>query len=158
MKNKIKYLILVSIFISTIFSSIWLTNASRWEIDKILNINFWTEQIEYKLSELPVKSFKNKSIQAKYNKMRKINKILTQKFYEEYTAWNIDYYTTKWIILNHQKFIFQTTKLFQYIEMKLENPKSRIIQREVNEKIINSYSQMRMSYKRISFLFHRSKK
>ncbi len=158
MKNKIKYLILVSIFISTIFSSIWLTNASRWEIDKILNIKFWVEQIEYKLSELPAKTFKNRKIQAKYNNVRKINQILTNAFYKEYTAWNIDYYTTKWIIINHKRFIFQTYKLFEYIEIKLENPKSKVIQREMNQKIINSYSQMRISYNRIQFLFHRSKK
>jgi len=154
-----KKIILTIIFISTIFSSIWLTNANnRWEIDKILNINFWTEQIEYKLSELPLKNFQNKYVQTKYNKMRKINKILTQKFYEEYKAWNIDYYTTKWLILNHKRFIYNTSKLFDYIEIKLYHPNSKIIQREANEKIINSYSQMRINYKRISFLFHRSEK
>jgi hypothetical protein len=154
-----KKIILTILFISTLFSSIWLTNANnRWEIDKILNLKFWVEQIEYKLSELPKKIFKNKAVQNKYNYFKKINKILTSKFYDEYKAWNIDYYTTKWIILNHQKFIYNTTKLFEYIEIKLENPKSKITQREINEKIINSYSQMRINYNRINFLFHRSKK
>ena len=158
MKNKIKYLVLVSILISSIFSSISLTNASRWELDKILNIKYWVEQIEYKLSELPEKKFTNKIVQKKYNQLRKINKILTQKFYEEYKKWNIDYYTTKWIIINHKNFVYQTTKLFQYIEIKLANPKNKIIQDEVNQKIINSYSQMRISYNRIIFLFNRSQK
>lgn len=154
MYNKIKYLVLFSIFISTLFSSIWLTNASRWEIDKILNLKFWVEQIEYKLSELPERTFKNKAVQSKYNYFRKVNKILTQNFYKEYTSWNIDYYTTKWIIINHQKFIYQTSQLFTYIELKLKNPKYI----DINEKIINSYSEMRISYNRINFLFKRSKR
>jgi len=154
MYNKIKYLVLFSIFISTLFSSIWLTNASRWEIDKILNLKFWVEQIEYKLSELPERTFKNKAVQSKYNYFRKVNKILTQNFYKEYTSWNIDYYTTKWIIINHQKFIYQTSQLFTYIELKLKNPKYI----DINEKIINSYSEMRISYNRMIFLFKRSKR
>ena len=152
-------IIISIILISSFLSAIWLTNANnRWEIDKILNIKFWVEQIEYKLSELPKKTFKNKIVQAKYNYFRKINKILTQKFYSEYEKWNIDYYTTKGIITNHQNFIYQTSKLFQYIEIKLENSKSSITQREINRKIINSYSQMRISYNRINFLFKRSQK
>jgi len=151
-----KKIILTILFISTIYSSIWITNASRWEIDKILNISFWVEQIEYKLSELPIKNFNNKSIQIKYDNMRKLNKILTTKFYDEYTAWNIDYYTIKWIITNHQNFIYQTYKLFEYIEIKDENPNSIAIQKEVNDKIINSYSQMRISFNRINFLFYRN--
>jgi len=154
MYNKIKYLVLFSIFISTLFSSIWLTNASRWEIDKILNLKFWVEQIEYKLSELPERTFKNKAVQSKYNYFRKVNKILTQNFYKEYTSWNIDYYTTKWIIINHQKFIYQTSQLFTYIELKLKNPNYI----DINEKIINSYSEMRISYNRMIFLFKRSKR
>jgi len=155
MINKVKYLILISIFISILFSSIWLTNANnRWEIDKILNIKFWVEQIEYKLSQLPKRTFKNKNIQSKYNQMRKLNKILTQAFYKKYQSWNIDYYTTKWIILNHKKFIYQTSQLFTYIEIKLQNPKYI----DIDEKIINSYSQMRISYNRINFLYNRSKK
>jgi len=154
MYNKIKYLVLFSIFISTLFSSIWLTNASRWEIDKILNLKFWVEQIEYKLSELPERTFKNKAVQSKYNYFRKVNKILTKLFYKEYTSWNIDYYTTKWIIINHQKFIYQTSQLFTYIELKLKNPNYI----DINEKIINSYSEMRISYNRMIFLFKRSKR
>ena len=152
MYNKIKYLIFYSIFISLFFSSFWLANA-RWEIDKILNIKFWVEQIEYKLSELPKRTFKNKTVQAKYDKMRQLNKTLTKLFYKGYTSWNIDYYTTKWIIINHQKFIFHTSQLFTYIELKLKNPKHI----DINEKIINSYSEMRISYNRIIFLLKRRK-
>ncbi|MDQ7010118.1 MAG: hypothetical protein Q9M94_07575 [Candidatus Gracilibacteria bacterium] len=155
MRNTIKYLILSSIVITTFFSSIGLTNAgNRGEIDKILNIKFGVEQIEFILSTLPEKTFKNKELQEKYDYFRKVNKILTQGFYKKYKAGDIDYYTTKGIIINHEKFIYQTTKLFQYLEIKIENPKYV----DIDEKIINSYYQMRNNYNRINFLYSRSQK
>jgi len=145
----------IILFLTIILLTIQITSASsRWQIDKILNIKFWVEQIEYKLSELPAKNFKSKILQAKYNQMRIINKALTWYFYKAYTAWKIDYYTTKWIIINHKKFIYNTSKLFEYLELKLENPNYI----DIDEKIINSYSQMRISYNRIRFLFNRSQK
>ena len=142
------------IFIFMIFSSVLSTNASnRWEIDKILNIRFWVEQIELKLSQLPKKKFKNKILQKKYDYFRKVNTILNQKIYKKYKSWELDYYTTKWIITNHENLIYHTSKLFQYLEIKIKNP--RYI--DFNDKIINSYYQMRNSYNRINFLYKRSR-
>jgi hypothetical protein len=152
MKNKIKDLLLISIFISILFSSIWFTNAQK--MNDVLNIHFWVEKIEYELSELPKRNFRNSKLQEKYTEMKILNKILTNAFYKEYTNWNIDYYTTKWIIKNHQNLIYHTKKLFTYFELKIENSKYV----EVDEKILNSYSQIRISYNRIIFLYNKSKK
>ena len=154
MKNKIKYLISSILLIFIFFSSISFTNASRWKLDKLLNIKFWVEQIEYKLLELPNRTFTNTKIQVKYNKIKKINRILTQKFYEEYEKWNIDYYTTKWIIKNHKYFIHNINILFTYFESKIKYPKNK----SLNNSIINTYSQIRINYNRISFLYNRSQK
>lgn len=151
MKNKIKYLILVSIFITIFFSSISSTNASK--ISDILNINLWVEEIEYKLSELPDRNFTNSTLQKKYIEMQITNRILTKSFYKEYKNWNIDYYTTKWIIKNHNNFIHNTEMLFTYLELKIKNPKYI----DVDQKIIDSYSQMRTNLNRINFLYNRSK-
>lgn len=149
-----KKIILHIIFISILFSSISLTNANnRWEIDKILNIRFWVEQIELKLSQLPKKKFSNNKLQKKYDYFRKVNIILNQKIYKKYKSWELDYYTTKWIITNHENLIYHTSKLFQYLEIKIKNP--RYI--DFDDKIINSYYQMRNSYNRINFLYKRSR-
>lgn len=142
------------IFIFIIFSSISSTNANnRWEIDKILNIKFWVEQIELKLSQLPIKKFNNNKLQKKYDYFRKVNIILNKKIYKKYKSWELDYYTTKWIITNHENLIYHTSKLFQYLEIKIKNP--RYI--DFDDKIINSYYQMRNSYNRINFLYKRSR-
>ncbi len=148
-----KKIVLLIISIWILLSNSLFVNASEWQIEKILNLNFAVEQIEYKLSTLPNKKFKNPKVQAKYNQMQKINKVLTNEFYKKYKSWDIDYYTTKWIIKNHRLFIHHTQKLFEFIEKKLKNPKYVM----VNNDIIESYSQMRMSFNRIKYLYSLSK-
>ena len=149
-----KKIVLLIISIWFFLSNYLFVNASEWQIEKILNLNFAVEQIEYKLSELPNKNFRNSKVQAKYNQIQQINKVLTNEFYKKYKSWDIDYYTTKWVIKHHQKFIYNTWKLFEYIEIKLKNPHYI----DINDNIIDSYSQMRMSFNRIKHLYSLSKK
>jgi len=149
-----KKIVLFIISIWILFSSSLFANAGEWKIEKVLNLNFAVEQIEYKLSELPNKKFKNSKVQAKYNQIQILNKVLTQEFYRKYKSWDIDYYTTKWIIKHHKIFIYNTWKLFEYIGIKLKNPNYI----DINDNIINSYSQMRMSFNRIKHLYSLSKK
>ncbi len=144
-----KKIVLLIISLSTVFTSSISVNAWEGTIEQMLNLPYAIEQIEYKLSALPEKTFSNSAVQKKYNEIKDINKVLTDEFYRKYKAWDIDYYTTKGIITNHKLFIYNTGKLFEYIEKKLENPNYVMI----DENIIDSYSQMRININRIKYLY-----
>ncbi|MCD5380739.1 hypothetical protein LR004_02325 [Candidatus Gracilibacteria bacterium] len=144
-----KKIVLLIISLSTVFTSSISVNAGEGTIEQMLNLPYAIEQIEYKLSALPEKTFSNSAVQKKYNEIKDINKVLTDEFYKKYKAGDIDYYTTKGIITNHKLFIYNTGKLFEYIEKKLENPNYVMI----DENIIDSYSEMRININRIKYLY-----
>ena len=127
--------------------------AQSWTLGNIINLDFASEQIGYKLLELPNRSFDNTQIQGKYNQLQQMNLLLIEGFYKQYRLWKIDYYSTQGIITAHQKFVYYAGQLFTHLDMKTQFPDDI----EVDENIIRSYNHMRTSYRKVQALYNNSK-
>jgi hypothetical protein len=88
---------LISLIIVTfiVFSSVSHTFAKQGQIEKIINLEFAVESIEFSLSKLPKRAFSNQKVEDKYNHLKQTNELLIKTFNERYQKGKIDYYTAK---------------------------------------------------------------
>ncbi len=144
----IKIIIIAFIFFSsTSFSQ--AKNIFDGTFETVFDIENWVENIEFRLEKLWPKIYPNEIVQKKYNQFRKINNKLIDTLQKKYKSWKIDYYTAKGIISHHKVFIYNTKMLFGYISLKIEDNNSSDLDPQIKE----TYSQMRISYNRMKFLY-----
>lgn len=138
MKKIISFIITFSIF----FSSLNITFAEEWFIEKLLDINYWVEEYNLNLSNLNYVSYNNSKYNNIYNELKTADSILRSEFMRKYRNWEYEYYQTNWIITNYNNFIYYTNKYLYYKKIS----ESANDYTELDTAIIRSYRNMRSSY------------
>lgn len=140
--NKITTFIITMIIF---FSSIYITNAEEWYIEKLLDINYWVEKYELDLAEIDYYNFKSDKYNYIYKELKRIDSILKEDIIKKYRSWEYNYYQVNWIIKNYNDFIYHNNMFFYYIKLKEQNNNYK----ELDSAIIKSYTNLRNSYKKI---------
>ena len=137
-----KKIILSIITFCFIFSSLSITFAEEWYIERLLDINYWVEQYNLKLSNIYYIHFNDEKYNRIYNELKTIDSILRNEFMKKYRNWEYKYYQTNWIITNYNNFIYYTNKFFYFLKLKEQNSNYK----ELDPAIISSYKNIRSSY------------
>jgi len=144
MKKITTSIIMLTIF----FSSFSVSFAEEWYIEKILDLNFWVEEKKLDLSEINNIYFKTSKYTYTYEQLKIADSTLRKGFMEKYRNWDFEYYQTNWIVTNYNNFIYYTNKFFFYLKIKEQN--NNFV--ELDTAIINSYTNMRSSYRKVKEL------
>ena len=138
MKKIILSIIVVTIF----FSSLSNTFASEWYIERLFDMNYWVEKATLDLSELDYIQFNNSKYKNMYYEFKTADGILRKEFIKKYRNSEYSYYQINWIITNYNNFIYHINKFFYYLKLNERGYNSK----ELDNAIINSYTNMRRSY------------
>jgi len=137
---------ILSIFI---FFSIANTSvAKEWYIEQLLDLNYWVEEYELRLSKIEYVYFYNENTNQMYDGYKIADRLLKDEMMNMYRNWEIDYYTMNWIVENYNLFIYHTNKLFNYVSVK----EIRSDSKEVDSAILKNYELSRSYYKRVKHL------
>ena len=94
----VKKIINSIIALTIIFSSISITFAEEWYIEKLLDLNYWVEEYDLNLSEINYISFNNSKYSKIYSELNRIDNILKDSFMNSYRKWEYSYYKINWIV------------------------------------------------------------
>lgn len=141
MKKITSFIITLIVF----FSSLSISFAEEWYIERLLDLNYWVEQYNINLSSINYIHFNDAKYNNIYNELKTIDSILRNEFMKKYRNWEYKYYQTNWIIKNYNYFVYYTNKFFFYLKMKESNKNYK----ELDTAIINSYRNMRSSYTKV---------
>ncbi len=136
------------IVICSLFSTWNNTFASNGAFEKLLWINASLEKIDISLQSLEKRNIKNEKLKWIYDKFIFIDNALKWEITKQYQNGRFDYYATKGIIKNHWLFVYYVDQLIDYLELKVNNPESK----DLDENIINSYSNIRIYYNKMRYL------
>lgn len=139
---------ILSIIISTLLliSSISCVNANEGFLGEMLQINTGTEVFKLEnIPSIPTVRFSNPAVAKTHSKFRQVDTVLRNEFIKQYQNGDISYYQMQDLIENYGKFVYYTGKTFEYISENEKHSRST----EVQEAILNSYSNMRIYYIRV---------
>jgi hypothetical protein len=138
-------IITIIIMIFFYFSSFSNTYAQEWYIEKLLNLNYQTQELQldlYKIDNIYFKTTKNNNlrinIQKTSNKLKKI-------FIQKYKNWELKYYELNWIITSYNNFVYHINKLLYFLKLEEQNCNFT----ETKTAIINNYIQIKSSFRKI---------
>ncbi len=138
MKKIIIFIITLSLF----FSSLSNTFAEEWYIEKILDLNYYSEEYELNLKSIDYIYFNNLKSYNMYKNIKNIDSKFKKLLINQYRQWELEYYQINWIITNYNNFIYYTNKFFYYLKLKEQNYNYV----ELDKAIINSSKNMRNSF------------
>lgn len=148
MKKIINIIITLSIF----FSSMDYTFAEEWYLEKLLDLNYWVEEHSIELAKMDSVSFNNPEFNKVYNELQNIDRVLKDEFIKKYRNWEYTYYQVNWIVTNYKNFVYHANKLFYMLKIEENNPNYD----EMGKAILNSYTNMRSSFKKVKNIVKKS--
>lgn len=149
-----RYISTILIILSSLlFSSISMTYAEEWYLEKLLELNTGLEVYEMGLTQMDSMTFSNQSIQNTYNAFLKVDTSLRNEFIRQYRAWELSYAQMRDIVVNYNTYIYYTNRTFYYLRQKELGYDNKETQRA----IINGYSSMRTYYVRVKGVINNSK-
>ncbi len=140
-----KKIILAIILFTFFFTNFYITFAEEWYIEKLLDLNYWVEQKKLDLSKIDYISFQSSKYNYIYEQIIISDSTLREWFMKKYRNWDFEYYQTNWIITNYNNFVYYTNQFFFYLKIKEQN--NNFV--ELDTAIINSYTNMRSSYRKV---------
>lgn len=146
--KKIITSIIISIFL---FSSTFIANANNDIINRLFDLNTWVEEYRLNLSTLRPSSFSNPAVQKTYDEFIQIDRQLKDSFLGAYRNWNISFYEMQDLITHYNTFVYYTGKTFSYISLQEKWQRGK----QTQKAILNGYTQMRTSYKRVKHILNK---
>lgn len=141
MKKIIIFIISFTIFLSSQSN----TFAEEWYIERLLDLNYWVEELTLGLSELEYVQFNTAQYDNMYNELKNADWLLRTEFMKKYRNWEYTYSQINWIITNYNNFIYYTNKFFYYLKLK----ESGYSYTELDSAMIKSFTNMRNSYRHV---------
>lgn len=148
MKKIINIIITLSIF----FSSMDYTFAEEWYLEKLLDLNYWVEEHNIELAKMDNVNFNNPEFNKVYNELQNIDRVLKDEFIKKYRNWEYTYYQVNWIVTNYKNFVYHANKFFYMLKIEENNPNYD----EMGKAILNSYTNMRSSFKKVKNIVKKS--
>jgi len=143
--------VLIKIIISLFFLFSIVTPSfaqNRWQIENILDLNYWIEVLEINKVYFDNYYFNNYQIYRIYSAFKTTSRVLKDEIIRKYRDNTIWYYQMKWLITNYTNFIYYANKYFFFIKQKEIYSNDKII----NNAIINNLTQAKSYYMRMKFL------
>lgn len=139
--NKLTTIILTIFFVFSIKN----TYASQ-SLEEILNLDIWPINYELNLETLNEYTFKSKSLDSKYQALKKIDSSLRKLIIQKYAKNEFSENKTNSLVKNYGNFIYYTNEFFYFLKQIDNNPslKNNI---EIQDWVLKSYKNMKNYYK-----------
>lgn len=140
-----------SIIISFIvFSTFSFANASEWLLEQNLDLNYWPESFELRLTTVWNYNFKNKNNQNTFTNFQYLNNALRENLIKANQEWKFSSNKINWLVREYNLFVYHTNKLFEYISIKEKNPKYS----DADTAISKNYKSARSYFEKLKNIFY----
>ena len=140
-----------SIIISFIvFSTFSFANASEWLLEQNLDLNYWPESFELRLTTVWNYNFKNKNNQNTFTNFQYLNNALRENLIKANQEWKFSSNKINWLVREYNLFVYHTNKLFEYISMKEKKPKYS----DADTAISKNYKSARSYFEKLKNIFY----
>lgn len=140
-----------SIIISFIvFSTFSFANASEWLLEQNLDLNYWPESFELRLTTVWNYNFKNKNNQNTFTNFQYLNNALRENMIKANQEWKFSSNKINWLVREYNLFVYHTNKLFEYISIKEKKPKYS----DADTAISKNYKSARSYFEKLKNIFY----
>lgn len=140
-----------SIIISFIvFSTFSFANASEWLLEQNLDLNYWPESFELRLTTVWNYNFKNKNNQNTFTNFQYLNNALRENLIKANQEWKFSSNKINWLVREYNLFVYHTNKLFEYISIKEKKPKYS----DADTAISKNYKSARSYFEKLKNIFY----
>lgn len=140
-----------SIIISFIvFSTFSFANASEWLLEQNLDLNYWPESFELRLTTVWNYNFKNKNNQNTFTNFQYLNNALRENLIKANQEWKFSSNKINWLVREYNLFVYHTNKFFEYISIKEKKPKYS----DADTAISKNYKSARSYFEKLKNIFY----
>jgi len=143
--KKITSCVFIIICLSLLFSSTVSAKSQEWSMERLLEINTLTEEMQLSFPTIEKRSFKNTRLQKRYNDFLVLDATLRREILRKFQQWGLSRVTMADINHNYRNFIYYTNKTFLYHEIEEQIWRSA----QTVDALQNGYDTMRTYFQRV---------